>query len=135
MFLPPVPALAPAERSRTSSQRSATMFRTPTFWVAVLLIVCVVAPYLLGVPPRSRRDWMLLVATVAFLAWLLVGLTSLRAEPDQQGRREVKNPLAGEYLACTRLHGRWRLVRPEFLASPGERTALRLADGGAEMVI
>ena len=52
--------------------------RTPTFWFAVLLLVCMIAPYLLGVPPRSRRDWMWLVGTIAFLAWLLLGLASLR---------------------------------------------------------
>ena len=54
------------------------MFRTPTFWFAVLLIVCMVAPYVLGVAPKNRRDRLLLTATIAFLAWLLLGLTSLR---------------------------------------------------------
>jgi hypothetical protein len=56
------------------------MIRTPMFWFVLLATLCVVAPYLLGVPPRRRRDWMLLTATIAFLAWLLGGFASVRTE-------------------------------------------------------
>lgn len=49
------------------------------FWFVLLAAVCLVGPYLLGVPPRTRRHWMLLTATIAFLAWLLGGFASVRA--------------------------------------------------------
>ena len=55
------------------------MVRTPLFWWIVLVSSCIVFPYLIGTPPRTRRDWMLLTATIAFLTWLLAGFTFLRA--------------------------------------------------------
>lgn len=55
------------------------MLRVPVFWCAVLVLACVITPYLLRVPPRRRRDWMLLTATIAFLVWLLGGFASVRA--------------------------------------------------------
>jgi len=53
--------------------------RTPLSWFVLLLVVCVVGPYVTGARPRHRRDWILLVITISFLAWLLAGLTSVRA--------------------------------------------------------
>ena len=53
--------------------------RTPLSWFIFLVVVCVVAPYVAGVRPRYRRDWILLAITIAFLAWLLAGFASVRA--------------------------------------------------------
>ena len=53
--------------------------RTPLSWFILLLVVCVVAPYVMGVRPRHRRDWILVAITITFLAWLLIGFTSVRA--------------------------------------------------------
>jgi hypothetical protein len=46
-------------------------FRT---WFFVLLVATVVAPYALGVRPRTRRDWLALGLTIAFLMWVRLGL-------------------------------------------------------------
>jgi hypothetical protein len=49
-----------------------TAFRDPGVWFLIILAVCVVAPYLFGVRPKTRRDWILIGITIAFAAWLLV---------------------------------------------------------------
>jgi hypothetical protein len=43
-------------------------------WFVALLVLCVVLPYLLGVPPRRPRDWRYVLLTLGFLMWLLLGL-------------------------------------------------------------
>ena len=48
-------------------------------WLVLLVVVCVAAPYLLGLPPRRRLEWLAMTATVAFLVWLLGGFVSLRS--------------------------------------------------------
>ena len=53
--------------------------RTTYGWLAILLVLCTAGPYACGVRPRRRFDWVALTITVAFLAWLLGGLTSLRS--------------------------------------------------------
>jgi hypothetical protein len=53
--------------------------RTPLEWYVVLLAVCIVAPYVLRVRPKSRRDWIALTITIAFLTWLLAGFAFVRA--------------------------------------------------------
>jgi hypothetical protein len=40
---------------------------------------CIVAPYAFGVRPRTRLDWTLIALTLAFLAWLLPMMASLRS--------------------------------------------------------
>jgi hypothetical protein len=57
----------------------ASAFRSPLTWYAVLVALCLIAPYLLGVRPRQRKDWVLLTVTIAFLTWLLAGFTSVRS--------------------------------------------------------
>ena len=49
-----------------------TAFRDPRLWFLIVLAICVVAPYLLGVRPKTRRDWLLIGLTIAFAAWLLI---------------------------------------------------------------
>ena len=41
-------------------------------WFLIALAACVIAPYVLGVRPRTRRDWTLIALTIAFAAWLLL---------------------------------------------------------------
>jgi hypothetical protein len=48
-------------------------------WFSILLGVCVLGPYFLGVRPRSRAEWMALTTTIAFLVWLLLFMTPLRS--------------------------------------------------------
>jgi hypothetical protein len=42
-------------------------------WYAVLLLACILLPYLLGVRPRDSRDWRHIVVVIAFLTWLMLG--------------------------------------------------------------
>ena len=53
--------------------------RSPLTWFLMLTAACVVAPYLLGVRPRTRRQWMYLAVTLAFLAY---PLAAILAHPD-----------------------------------------------------
>jgi hypothetical protein len=53
--------------------------RTPWSWFALLVGVCIVAPYLLGVRPRRRSDWIALTAAIGFLTWLLAGYAFVSA--------------------------------------------------------
>ena len=50
------------------------MLRSYRVWFLILLAACIATPYLLGVRPRSRRDWFALAIAIAFLMWLLLGL-------------------------------------------------------------
>jgi hypothetical protein len=52
---------------------------TPGVWLMMLAALCVAGPYLLKVRPRRRADWIALTVTLAFLAWLLGGFSSLRS--------------------------------------------------------
>jgi hypothetical protein len=45
----------------------------------VIVGICIVGPYLLGVRPARPRDWQALVATIAFVLWLFGGYASLRS--------------------------------------------------------
>lgn len=53
--------------------------RTPWSWYVLLVAVCIVAPYLLGIPPRRHREWILLTLTIGFLTWLLAGYAFVRS--------------------------------------------------------
>lgn len=55
------------------------LLKSPTFWFLVLALASVVGPYALRVPPRTRRQWLYIAITLAFLAWLLPLMVSLRA--------------------------------------------------------
>jgi hypothetical protein len=53
--------------------------RSAGTWFLILAGVCIVGPYVLGVPPRTRRDRVYLALTLAFLAWVLLLMISLRS--------------------------------------------------------
>jgi hypothetical protein len=48
-------------------------------WFLILAGVCMGGPYMLGVRPRTRRERVYLALTIAFLAWLLPLMISLRS--------------------------------------------------------
>ena len=52
--------------------------KSPLAWFVVLSCVCIVAPYALGVPPRTARDRRAIAVTLAFLACILLCMASLR---------------------------------------------------------
>jgi hypothetical protein len=53
--------------------------RSSGFWFVVLVVVgCLVAPYTLGVRPRTARQRAYIAITIAFLAWVLPLMASLR---------------------------------------------------------
>jgi hypothetical protein len=49
-----------------------------TTWFVILTAACFAGPYLLGVRPKTPRDWLYIAITIAFLAWLLPMMASLR---------------------------------------------------------
>jgi len=50
-----------------------------TAWFLVLTAVCLVGPYVLGFPPKTRRQWLYIGLTIAFVAWILPLMVSLRS--------------------------------------------------------
>jgi hypothetical protein len=40
-------------------------------WFLLLLGVCMIGPYVLGVRPKTKNDWHAIAATIAFLIWML----------------------------------------------------------------
>jgi glycerol uptake facilitator-like aquaporin len=53
--------------------------RDPRTLFLVLLGACVVATYVLHVRPKARRQWLLVALTIAFLAWLLPLMVTVRS--------------------------------------------------------
>jgi hypothetical protein len=49
-------------------------------WFAVLLAVCVIGIYAFHLRPRTRRGWLLVALAIAFLAWLLPFMATVRAQ-------------------------------------------------------
>jgi hypothetical protein len=62
-----------------TAAREGVEMRSPNTWFFILGAVCMIAPYLLGVQPKTRRQWLLVGLTIAFLAWLLPLMVSLRS--------------------------------------------------------
>lgn len=48
-------------------------------WFLILAAVSVAGPYALGIRPRTPRQWLALAFTIAFLAWVLPLMASLRS--------------------------------------------------------
>jgi hypothetical protein len=52
--------------------------KSHTTWFLILAALCIAGPYILGVPPKARRQRVLIAVTIAFLAWLLALMAPLR---------------------------------------------------------
>ena len=48
-------------------------------WFLLLAIACVAGPYFLGVRPETPRQRLYVAITLAFLAWVLPLMASLRS--------------------------------------------------------
>jgi hypothetical protein len=48
-------------------------------WFLVIAVLAITAQYFLGVNPRTRRQWAYVAVTLAFLAWILPLMVSLRS--------------------------------------------------------
>jgi len=48
-------------------------------WFLLLLLLCILGPYVLGVRPKTRRDWTYIAITVGFIAWVLILMAPLRS--------------------------------------------------------
>ena len=53
--------------------------RSPVNWFWMLATVCIVAPYVLGVRPTTATQRRYVSLTIAFLAWILLLMTSVRS--------------------------------------------------------
>lgn len=53
---------------------------SPLTWFVILVAVCVGGPYAFGVRPRTRAQRAWLAITIAFLAWLLPLMGSVRSK-------------------------------------------------------
>ena len=62
-----------------ANNRLQDAMRSPGIWFIVLVVVgCLVAPYALGVRPKTARQRVYIAITIAFLAWVLPLMASLR---------------------------------------------------------
>jgi hypothetical protein len=52
--------------------------RSAGIWALILTGLCVVGPYVLRVPPKTRRHWAYIVTTLIFVWWIL-GQGSVRS--------------------------------------------------------
>ena len=49
-------------------------------WFLLIVVFTIAAPYALHIKPRTRRQWFYVVVALAFVAWILPFMASLRAE-------------------------------------------------------
>ncbi len=52
---------------------------TASTWFLLLAAIAAVAPYFFGISPRTCRQRLYVVVTLAFLAWILPFMASLRS--------------------------------------------------------
>ena len=45
----------------------------------LLAAICILGPYVLHVQPKTRKQWVYLAITLAFLAWVLLLMAPLRS--------------------------------------------------------
>ncbi len=53
--------------------------KSPGTWFLILTGLCIAGPYLLGLPPLTRRHRIYVAITIAFLAWVLPLMGSLHS--------------------------------------------------------
>jgi hypothetical protein len=52
--------------------------RSAGLWFLVLAGICIAGPYVFGLRPKTRRQWVYIAVAIAFLAWVLPLMVSLR---------------------------------------------------------
>ncbi len=52
---------------------------TAATWFVILAALAVLVPYLCGISPRTRRQWLYVMMALTFLAWILPLMASLRS--------------------------------------------------------
>ena len=52
--------------------------KDPITWFVILVATCIAGPYVFHVRPVTTRQRMLIALTIAFLAWILPMMVSLR---------------------------------------------------------
>jgi hypothetical protein len=55
------------------------MMKSAGLWFAILVAICIAGPYVLHVRPKTRRQWLWVAITIAFLGWVLPLMVSLRS--------------------------------------------------------
>jgi ribulose-5-phosphate 4-epimerase/fuculose-1-phosphate aldolase len=68
-------------------------------WFVLLTGACLGGPYLLGVRPRTSRQWLSIAITVGFLAWILLFMASLGSQPSPPSR----DALVAELVLANRI--------------------------------
>jgi hypothetical protein len=53
------------------------MMKSAGSWWLLLLAVCMVGPYVLGVRPRTSREWTYIALTIAFITIVLIMGTAI----------------------------------------------------------
>jgi hypothetical protein len=53
--------------------------KSPASWFLLLLAVCIAGPYVFGVRPKTRREWIYIGLTIGFIAWMLILMAPLRS--------------------------------------------------------
>ena len=53
--------------------------RSPGLWFLLLASACILGPYVLGVRPKTPRHRQYVAVTIAFLAWNLLMMISVRS--------------------------------------------------------
>ncbi len=48
------------------------MLKSAGSWFLLLLAVCIVGPYVLGVRPKTSSQWTYIAITIASVAWALL---------------------------------------------------------------
>ena len=53
--------------------------RSAGAWFLLLTGASILAPYVLGVPPKTHRQRIYVAVTIAFVAWILLEMVPLRS--------------------------------------------------------
>ena len=53
--------------------------KSPVSRFLPLLTVLIAEPYMFGVRPKTRREWIYIGLTIGFIAWMLILMAPLRS--------------------------------------------------------
>jgi hypothetical protein len=87
------------------------------FVLSLLSCAVVLGPYVLGIGPRSSREWRWIALTLLFLFWMLGGYRNVRADRDADVLDEHANAQ------------RWSAAMGGNEARPGQRVTKGKTDG------